>query len=64
AAAKARKNTSAKVVAKWTRENRFIEEPPVLTRVDDATAEAVTGGLVSYVDTLRESRRNLITRFG
>ncbi|MBN6038798.1 DUF2252 domain-containing protein [Amycolatopsis sp. 195334CR] len=64
AAAKARKNTSAKVVAKWTRENRFVTEPPVLTRVDDATADAVTGGLVSYVDTLRESRRNLITRFG
>ncbi|AIG77947.1 Hypothetical protein AJAP_25500 [Amycolatopsis japonica] len=73
AAEKARKNTSAKVTAKWTRRiddhetglerHRFVEDPPVLTHVDDATAEAVVTGLVSYVDTLRESRRTLISRY-
>ncbi|SDY34413.1 Uncharacterized conserved protein, DUF2252 family [Amycolatopsis xylanica] len=73
AAEKARKNTSAKVAAKWTRRiddhttgmkrNRFVEDPPVLRHVDDAVAEAVFGGLVTYVDTLRSSRRNLITRY-
>jgi len=73
AAEKARKNTSAKVVAKWTQRvddhetglarHRFIEDPPVLTHVDEATAEAVAAGLVSYVDTLRESRRTLIARY-
>ncbi|WP_328608061.1 DUF2252 domain-containing protein [Amycolatopsis sp. NBC_00345] len=70
---KARRNTSAKVVAKWTQQvddhetglarHRFVEDPPVLTHVDDATAAAVAGGLVSYVDTLRESRRTLAARY-
>lgn len=73
AAKKAQKNTSARVVAKWTRRiedhetgkrhHRFVEDPPVLTHVDNATAEAVLAGLVSYVDTLRESRRTLISRY-
>ncbi|RSN22975.1 DUF2252 domain-containing protein [Streptomyces sp. WAC 05977] len=73
AAEKARKNTSAKVTAKWTRRiddhetglerHRFVEDPPVLTHVDDATAEAIVAGLVSYVDTLRESRRTLVSRY-
>ncbi|GAA1209080.1 DUF2252 domain-containing protein [Prauserella alba] len=72
AAAKARKNTSAKIAAKRTEEYshasgdsgwRFTEEPPKRTRVDDATADAVITSLESYVDTLRESRRNLIDRY-
>jgi uncharacterized protein (DUF2252 family) len=73
AAASARRNTSAKVVAKWTRQledhttgtsrHRFVEDPPVLTRVDDVTAGRVIDGLVSYVDTVRESRRNLLARY-
>lgn len=73
AAEKARKNTSAKVTAKWTKRiddhetglehHRFVEDPPVLTHVDDATADAVVTGLVSYVDSLRESRRTLISRY-
>ena len=72
AADKARKNTSAKVAARWTKHvddhttgtkrHQFVEDPPVLSRVDEATAIAVADGLVSYVDTLRESRRNLIAR--
>ncbi|WP_158894351.1 DUF2252 domain-containing protein [Amycolatopsis anabasis] len=73
AAEKARKNTSAKVSAKWTRRiddhttglrrHRFVEDPPILRHVEDDTADAVIAGLVSYVDTLRESRRNLIARY-
>ncbi|MFC4085948.1 DUF2252 domain-containing protein [Amycolatopsis samaneae] len=73
AAEKARKNTSKKVVAKWTRRiddhetglsrHRFVEDPPVLTHVDAATAAAVAAGLVSYVDTLRASRRTLAARY-
>ncbi|MEV4597570.1 DUF2252 domain-containing protein [Amycolatopsis sp. NPDC049253] len=70
---KARRNTSAKVAAKWTRHvddhetglarHRFVEDPPVLTHVADATAAAVVAGLASYVDTLRESRRTLVSRY-
>jgi uncharacterized protein (DUF2252 family) len=70
---KARRNTSDKVVAKSTQlledhstgvsHHRFVADPPVLTRIDTATADAVIDGLTGYVDTLRESRRNLITRF-
>ena len=72
AAAKARKNTSAKIAATRTEEYthesgttrwRFTEDPPKRTRVDDRTAEAVITGLESYVDTLRESRRNLVARY-
>ncbi|WP_405181342.1 DUF2252 domain-containing protein [Nocardia sp. NBC_01377] len=73
AAKKARKNTSAKVASKWTehiddhetgvRKHRFVSDPPVLTAVDEQVAEAVIDGLEHYVATLRESRRNLITRF-
>lgn len=73
ASEKARRNTSDKVVAKWTEHledhhtgitrHRFITDPPVLTRVDAAVADGVIDGLTTYVDTLRESRRNLISRF-
>ncbi|GAA3848343.1 DUF2252 domain-containing protein [Saccharothrix violaceirubra] len=68
AASKARKNTSAKVAAKWTRREgehwRFVADPPVLTRIPDETARGVVDALPSYVDTLRESRYNLIMRYG
>lgn len=73
AAEKARRNTSDKVVAKSTahiddhetgiRRHRFVEDPPILTRIPDTEAEAVIDGLEDYVSTLRSSRRNLITRF-
>lgn len=73
AAKKARKNTSAKVVAKWTehledhqtgiKKHRFISDPPILTPVDDKVAAAITDGLERYADTLRRSRRNLLARF-
>lgn len=73
AAKKARKNTSAKVVAKWTEhlddhetdisKHRFVSDPPVLTAVDERVAEAVIDGLERYAGTLRESRRALLARF-
>ncbi|MBF6180304.1 DUF2252 domain-containing protein [Nocardia otitidiscaviarum] len=72
AAKKARKNTSAKVARKWTEiedhetgigKRTFVPDPPVLSTVDPAVAEAVIDGLTGYVGTLRESRRRLITRF-
>ncbi len=73
AAAKARKNTSAKVVAKWTehledhetgiRKHRFVDDPPILTAVDEHTARRVIIGLERYATTLGESRRTLLTRF-
>ncbi|WP_054813948.1 DUF2252 domain-containing protein [Nocardia arizonensis] len=73
AAKKARKNDHAKVAAKWTehiddhvtgvRKQKFVSDPPVLTAVDPAVAEAVIDGLTDYADTLRESRRNLLARF-
>lgn len=73
AAKKARKNTSAKVVAKWTehledhetgiRRHRFVSDPPILTPVTDQVAAAVTDGLERYAGTLRESRRHLLERF-
>ncbi|MBP2473419.1 uncharacterized protein (DUF2252 family) [Crossiella equi] len=68
ASKKARKNTSRKVAAKWTRQVRrdqwrFVEELPVLRHVTAPTAESVAASLSSYVGTLRESRRDLITRY-
>ncbi|WP_123743199.1 DUF2252 domain-containing protein [Saccharothrix texasensis] len=67
AASKARKNTSARVAAKWTRREgehiRFVADPPVLSRISDETAATVVAALPSYVDTLRESRYNLIMRY-
>ncbi|MDQ3576899.1 MAG: DUF2252 domain-containing protein [Actinomycetota bacterium] len=68
AARKARKNTSAKVAAKWTRRGadqrwRFVAEPPVMTAVDAEVADSVIAALPDYVESLRESRRNLIMRY-
>ncbi len=67
AARKARKNTSAKVAAKWTRmdgrEWRFVADPPVLSHVSSATADAVIGGLPGYVKSLHESRGHLLARY-
>lgn len=73
AAKKARKNTSAKVVAKWTErlddhetdisKHRFVSDPPILTPVEEPVCEAVIDGLERYAGTIRESRRNLLARF-
>jgi uncharacterized protein (DUF2252 family) len=68
AAEKSRKNTSARFAAKWTAHDgerwRFITNPPTFTEVSAETERAVIAALPSYVDTLRESRRNLIMRYG
>ncbi|MEV0645821.1 DUF2252 domain-containing protein [Phytomonospora sp. NPDC050363] len=68
ATAKARKNTSAKAAAKWTRRDgngvwRFVPDPPVLTAVTPRTAEHVIGGLDDYADTLPDSLHELINRY-
>ncbi|MFC9994969.1 DUF2252 domain-containing protein [Nocardia sp. NPDC127526] len=73
AAKKARKNTSAKVARKWTEHledhetgistHKFVADPPILTTVEEAVAEAVIDGLTEYAGTLRESRRQLIARY-
>ncbi len=68
AAEKSRKNTSARFAAKWTAHDgekwRFITNPPTFTDVSAETEAAVIAALPSYVDTLRESRTNLIMRYG
>ncbi|WP_090104398.1 DUF2252 domain-containing protein [Lentzea jiangxiensis] len=68
AAEKSRRNTSARFAAKWTAHDgekwRFVTNPPTFTDVSPATADAVIGALPSYVDSLRESRRKLIMRYG
>lgn len=68
AAEKSRKNTSARFATKWTAYDgqrwRFTTNPPTLTAVPEETAAAVVDALPSYVDSLRESRRNLIMRYG
>ncbi|MEU7481239.1 DUF2252 domain-containing protein [Lentzea sp. NPDC042327] len=68
AAQKSRKNTSARFAARWTAHDgerwRFVTNPPTFTSVTQRTADAVVAALPSYVDTLRESRTNLIMRYG
>lgn len=42
---------------------RFREDPPILTRVDAATCEAVTTGLEHYAETLPRERRFMLGRY-
>jgi uncharacterized protein (DUF2252 family) len=67
AARKAKKNTSARMAAKWTRREgedwRFVADPPVQSEVGPETARAVIGALPYYLETLRESRAHLMERF-
>ena len=67
AAKKARKNTSAKIAAQTTRTEaerwRFVADPPTLTEVSAATADAIAAAIPDYVDTLRESRAHLMARY-
>ncbi len=63
---KAKKNTSTKVAAKLTERAgwRFVEDPPVLTHVGDATAAAVLDGVEAYADgCLDEELRCVLSRF-
>ncbi|WP_459546486.1 DUF2252 domain-containing protein [Nocardia sp. X0981] len=72
AAKKARKNTSAKVVRKWTHiddheagieSHRFVSDPPLLTTVTQEVEDAAVDALERYGATLRESRQELLARF-
>lgn len=65
---KAASNTSAKVVSEWTSRHatekwRFVEEPPLLTRVKGKERQAIEASLVEYAATLSEERRVLLARF-
>ncbi|GHF95847.1 DUF2252 domain-containing protein [Streptomyces hydrogenans] len=69
--AKARNNTSARFAARSTEEvaetegggRRFVDAPPVLRRVPDAEAAAVTTALGEYLETVSEDRRPLLARY-
>ncbi|MEU0069125.1 DUF2252 domain-containing protein [Streptomyces sp. NPDC006332] len=64
---KARANTSGRFAAKSTEltedgGRRFVDAPPVLRRVPDEEAAAVTASLEEYVSTLSEDRLPLLAR--
>ncbi|MFD6244288.1 DUF2252 domain-containing protein [Streptomyces roseolus] len=69
--AKARNNTSARFAARSTEAvaetdgggRRFVDAPPVLRRVPDAEAAAVTAALGEYLGTVSEDRRPLLARY-
>ncbi|WP_030752647.1 DUF2252 domain-containing protein [Streptomyces griseus] len=68
--AKARNNTSARFAARSTEAvaetegggRRFVDAPPVLRRVPDAEAAAVTHALGEYLETVSEDRLPLLAR--
>lgn len=66
---KARRNTSRRVVEKFAEPVertgwRFVEDPPILTRVDDATAHAVLDGVETYAERcLDDELRQLLSRY-
>ncbi|WP_078887675.1 DUF2252 domain-containing protein [Streptomyces sp. NRRL S-118] len=67
-AEKARANTSARFAAKSTEvcedgSRRFVDAPPVLSRVPDAEAAAVATSLGAYLRTLPEDRLPLLARY-
>lgn len=64
---KARSNTSGRFAAKSTEPHedggrRFVPAPPVLRRIPDAEAAAVTASLEAYVGTLGEDLHPLLAR--
>jgi uncharacterized protein (DUF2252 family) len=66
--AKARRTTSQSLLAKVARPQadggwRFIEEPPVLTHVDDDTKEKVIASLVAYAETVPDDIRFMLKRY-
>lgn len=66
--AKARENDNAKLLLKVAERAsngrwRFRPDPPILTRVDDATREAVVEGLRHYLETMSPERRYMLQRY-
>jgi uncharacterized protein (DUF2252 family) len=66
--AKARKTTSWTLLEKVARRQadggwRFIEQPPVLTDVDDVTRDKITASLVEYAETVPNDVRFLLKRY-
>lgn len=66
--AKARRTTSQTLLAKVARRQagggwRFIEEPPVLTHIDDETKEKVIASLVDYAETITDEIRYMLKRY-
>jgi uncharacterized protein (DUF2252 family) len=66
--AKARRTTSQTLLAKVAQRQadggwRFVEEPPVLTRIDDETKEKVIASLVAYAETVPDDIRYMLKRY-
>jgi uncharacterized protein (DUF2252 family) len=68
-AAKAKRTTNETLLPKVAQRRhhggwRFVEDPPVLTRVDDATRAQVVGALVEYAEHLSPAYRFMLRRYG
>ena len=67
AAAKAQKNSSARVAAKWVHSDsdgwHFVADPPLLTAVSPQTRDGVIEGLGDYLSTLHHTRQHLLERY-
>ena len=66
--AKAQRTTSLSLLAKVARPQadggwRFIEEPPVLTHIDDETKAKVIASLVEYAETVPDELRYMLKRY-
>jgi uncharacterized protein (DUF2252 family) len=66
--AKARRTTSQTLLAKVARPQadggwRFLEEPPLLTHIDDDTKEKVVASLVDYAETVPDDIRYMLKRY-
>jgi len=64
----AQQNTSRRLLPRVARQEadgrwRFVADPPTLTRVNSATAAAVTASLTEYVETLTPERRFMMKRY-
>ena len=67
--AKAKATTNATLLAKVAQRRhdggwRFVEDPPILTRIDDETRKKVVASLVEYAEHLPPSYRFMLNRYG
>lgn len=67
AAAKATKNDSARVAAKWVHSDaagwHFVADPPLLTPVSKQTRDAVIESFADYASSLHHTRQHLLARY-